>query len=285
MTPVANIIHLPTITKDQLANRDIIRANSTKFEDVIKIDLDKVVIRDGFNVRTDYGEIQELADSILENGQSEPGKVDALSDGTFALVEGHRRYRALHLIKQQTGDAPLFKATVNGSRTTEEQRIFLMFTTQQNKQLTPTEVSTLFQRLINLGYKTTDIAKKTGKTYQYVDQMLTFGTESPIIKDQVDKGAIAVATVIKLQKDIPVQNDRIEKVMQTIEAKPADKKKVTLNDVTGSTLNSWNECKNVLKSINSVDVAGSKIKIYDLMMDILDNKKDFSQIENFLLND
>ena len=89
---------------------------------------------------------------------------------------------------------------------------------------------------------------------------------------------------MKTQKIIPSTPDRIEAVQTAVAANPT-KTKVTVQDVTGVQLNSWNELKRVLKSTNSLDVSGSKIQLYDFLMDILENKKDQLQIENFLLND
>ena len=125
------------------------------------------------------------------------------------------------------GEKPLFKAIVNNSKTTEEQRILQMFTTQDNKPLDPVEVAELISRLINLGHNQSDIAKKIGKTPAYVSQMLSFANESPIIKKEVKKGNIKVSTVLKLQKDIPSQQKRVEAVQQAVSKKEKPQKAVT----------------------------------------------------------
>lgn len=208
---------LQELTADQIGNRSIARQNSQAAEDVVKIQLDKIVIREGFNVRQDYGDLNGLATSILENGQTIPGRVDVLSDGSFMLVDGHRRFKAIQMLSDMGHDANYFKAIVNNSRTTEEQRILQMFTTQDNQPLKPEEVAELISRLINLGYTQAEVSRKIGKTPAYISQMLSFANESPIIKDQVKNGNLNIGKVLKLQKEIPVQSDRIEAVRNAVQ--------------------------------------------------------------------
>jgi len=208
-------LDIKELNQDMLGNVQTVRENSQRGEEVVKIPLDKLVIREGFNVRTDYGDIEGLAQSILENGQTVAGRVDILENGTFLLVEGHRRVQALFHLKEN-GHQPVFKAIVNGKKTTEEQRIIQMFTTQDSKPLQPHEMAELFKRLVNLGYTPTEVASKVGKSYAYVSQMLSYSNESKEVKDAVEKGEIAVSTVVKLQKTIKSPTERKEAIIKTI---------------------------------------------------------------------
>lgn len=214
-----NTLPFAEITAAKIGTRDIARKNSTLGEQIIKIELSKIIIREGFNVRQDYGDLDSLAYSILENGQTVPGKVDVLADGTFLLTDGHRRYKALIILADMGHDNPMFKATINSTKITEEQRILQMFTTQDNKSLEPHEIAELIQRLINLGYNQKTVAQKIGKTPSYVSQMLSYATESPIIKEQVINGNMNVSTALKLQKEIPIQSERVEAVQKAVKEK------------------------------------------------------------------
>lgn len=223
------ILEIAELTPDKLGNQQTVRENSQRGDEVVKIPLDKLVFREGFNVRTDYGDLEGLAQSILENGQTVAGRVDVLENGTFLVVEGHRRSRALFILRDQ-GHEGFFKAIVNGKRTTEEQRIIQMFTTQDSKPLLPHEVAELFKRLINLGYKPVDISSKVGKSTSYVSQMLSYADESKEIKDEVAKGSITVSTVVKLKKEIPSSIERTKAIKETVSANKG--KKVTVYQVT-----------------------------------------------------
>lgn len=249
-----NTTTIAELSSKNLGSRIIARENSTADgEAIVKIALNKIVVRDGFNVRQDFGDIQSLAYSILENGQVQAGRVDILQDGTFLLVDGHRRYKACVLLAEM-GNEPFFRAVVNSSKTTEEQRILQMFTTQDNKPLQPGEVAELINRLINLGHTQATISKKIGKTPAYVSQMLSYANESLHIKEHVNAGEISVSAVLQLQKDIPVQSQRIAAVKKAVAAKketikesdkPDAKVNVSVKDVTGKPANTGKEIENI----------------------------------------
>lgn len=213
---------LKELLPEHLGNRQTVRDNSSRAEDIVRIELSKIIVRPGFNVRTDYGDIGGLALSILHNGQTDPGRVDVLENGTFMLVDGHRRFEALKVLAKQ-GHEGLFRAFVNNSKTTEEQRILQMFTSQDNKQLLAHECAELIKRLMNLGYTQAQVAEKIGKSASYVSQMLDFANESPDIKNEVAAGNISVNTVSKLRKNIPSQTERSAAVKEAV-AKSGGKK-------------------------------------------------------------
>lgn len=57
------------------------------------IDVEKIKVTD--RIRKDFGNIQELADDIKANGLINPPVVTPESDGTFTLLTGERRLRAM----------------------------------------------------------------------------------------------------------------------------------------------------------------------------------------------
>lgn len=57
------------------------------------IDVEKIKVTD--RIRKDFGNIQELADDIKANGLINPPVVTPENDGTFALLTGERRLRAM----------------------------------------------------------------------------------------------------------------------------------------------------------------------------------------------
>lgn len=215
------------LTIDQLGNRETIRANSFNSEQIVKISLDKITIREGFNVRQDYGDIKSLAASLSQNGQSLPGRVDVLANGDFVLTDGHRRYRALQSLAEETSEEMFFMAVVNKTKTTEEERILQMFTTQDNKPLAPVEVAELIQRLVNFGHDKKSIAKKIGRSIGYIDNMLTFATEAPAIKAHVTNGKMKVTTALALRKSTPNTTERIEKANKAVESSNGKTKNVS----------------------------------------------------------
>lgn len=235
----------------ELGNEQVRRANSSKVGEIVRIALDKIVIRDGFNVREDMGELEELSKSILNNGQSVPGRVDVAEDGTFILVDGHRRFEALKLLEAD-GHEPFFLAIVNGKRTTEEQRILQMFTTQDNKPLTAPEVAELILRLVNLGHDQVSVANKIGKTPAYVSQMLGFAHETPEIKNLVKEGKVKVSTIFKARKTIKNQAERTQVIKDAV-ASNTTGKAVTAEAVTGNLDKKITAAANELIAVFGID--------------------------------
>lgn len=224
-----------------LGNRETVRANAQRGEDIIKIPLNKVEVRKGFNVRFEFGDIEQLAKSILENGQVLPGRVDVLIDGTFLLTDGHRRFKALQYL-QSLGQDPLFKAVVNDRKTTEEQRIIQMFTTQDSKHLEPLEVSELIRRLGNLGHNQVAIAGKIGKSTAYVSQMVALSNETVTVKKAISEGNLSVTEAAKIKRAIPSNEARDEKI------KSAPAGKIKAEDITGENTRT----KKIIKLANSI---------------------------------
>lgn len=188
-----------------LGSRQTARDNAKLGDQIIKIELKKIIVRSGFNVRTDYGDLEALASSIKENGQEVPGRVDVLKNGTFLLTDGHRRFEAMKLL----GDEFLFKAIVNSRETTEEDRIVQMFTTQDNKNLTPSESAELIQRLLTFGKNQKEVAKRIGRSPAYVSQMISFARQDESVKEEVKSGKTTVSKILKEHKKKPLENEQV----------------------------------------------------------------------------
>ena len=68
------------------------------------IPLDKIEIEDGFNVRSDYGDIPELAADIAQNGVLNPLTV-RMTGERLVLSDGHRRLAAVKYAVANLGAA------------------------------------------------------------------------------------------------------------------------------------------------------------------------------------
>lgn len=230
--PKQQIIPYKDFEPSQLVNRTTARKNAKgDNEEILKIPLEKVVFRmntDGtsFNPRTDYGDLQELAASLRANGQLEAGRVDALSDNRFAVVEGHRRVAALFILRDEDrNDSLYFRAALNKMGTTEKERLLQAFITQTGKPLEQYELSNLFSRLINdEGMTQVELSEVTGKSPAYISQLITFSKEPAEIKEFVRMGKLTVNDAIKLKSKIKDSAERIDAI------KSADEKKWEKNE-------------------------------------------------------
>ena len=233
LIPKQQIIPFCEFKPEQLANRMVARANSKgSNEEVIKILIRNVVFRSSgnksFNPRDfeNYGDIAELAQQIRSFGQLEPGRVDALADGRFSVVEGHRRVCALIMIADESRNEEVyFKAVLNKLGTTEKDRLLQAFITQTGKPLEQYEIANLFSRLINdEGMSQVELATITGKTPAYISQIITFSKEPDEIKEFVRMGKLTVNDAIKLKSKIKDNTERIDAI------KSADEKKWDQNE-------------------------------------------------------
>lgn len=71
------------------------------------IDIDKIRVQN--RIRKDFGDIQELADDIKENGLINPPVVIPEEDGTFTLLAGERRLRAMKSLGYQQVEVRTWK--------------------------------------------------------------------------------------------------------------------------------------------------------------------------------
>ncbi|MBD5787124.1 ParB/RepB/Spo0J family partition protein [Cellulosimicrobium terreum] len=108
------------------------------------------------NVRTDLGNLDELAASLRAVGLLQPLVVTKRPAGGWTIVDGHRRYqaallagvRALPCVARREGD--------DGANTA------VMLAAAMHKQLSPLEQADAFARLRRRGMSASTIAARTG---------------------------------------------------------------------------------------------------------------------------
>ncbi len=199
--------------------------NKTQRKDVLYVDPKLLVIEVGFNTRVDYGDIEELKNSIVENGVRVPLRGYKNPDGTYTVVDGHRRHTATMLaIKEGVDIARL--PFISEKKRTEEERVFDIILSNDGKPLTPLELGETYKRLVNYGYGVSEIAKKIGKSISHVSDMITVANSSKSIKGLVQENVISASLVAKLKNKVK-DTDKAEKI---IKKKAKKKNKVVPKD-------------------------------------------------------
>lgn len=207
--------------------------------DILKVDPRSLVVEDGFNVRVDYGDIEDLARSIAQRGvmvalrgyrvKGEKGEQD-----TFSIVDGHRRQRAImYALDTLNADIAYVPLILEPKGYSKEDRILDMFTLNDGKRLEPIEQAELFKRLVSLGWEPKDIAPKIGKSITYVWKMLDVANAPMKIKKAVESGDISANTVSQVITSTRGDEEKqSELVSQAIEkAKKEGRKKATTRHV------------------------------------------------------
>lgn len=217
---------IPSIDRTMLAGRDEERANSKAANGYVKVKFDNITIREGFNLRQEFDDIEELADSIESEGLRVPISVDMLKDGTSVLVDGERRYRALIVLRGRSEELKnqyeYIPALLNPKDLSETDRVVAMLTTQSARPFSILEEAEGYIRLLN-GYMgepaltITEIARRTGKSVPFVEQRILLAGASPeekqLIKDQKVKPTV-VQTLMRHDSN-PVT--RVEKIKEANE--------------------------------------------------------------------
>ena len=188
----------------------------TKKTDLMLIDPRNIIIEDNFNVRSDYGDIDELAKSIVEVGQLEPIMV-AKQRGTeqYILTDGHRRMKAILKAIEQGHSIQYVKAIIATGNM--EDRIFAMVITGIGKKpLNNLEEGEAYKRLKAYGYENKDIAAKVGKSLQHIYNMLKLADTPQQVKKYIINGDISGNTVVSLLKDVKTAEDLLRVVEEAV---------------------------------------------------------------------
>lgn len=172
-----------------------------KRTDLYHVPLSSIEIVEGFNVRTDYGDIETLADNIEKNGIMRP--LEAYKkDGKFHVVDGHRRISAVKLLAER-GIELLIPIKPEAKGVSPEQRIVNMVISNDSKPLNHVEMADVVIRLQNHGWSDKEISNKLGWPQSQISFLRTLNGASAKVKEYVAGGFISAAEAVKLLRTNP----------------------------------------------------------------------------------
>jgi ParB/RepB/Spo0J family partition protein len=208
-------------TRERLPRKDIFLVNPMN-----------LLLEEGFNTRVDYGDLDELKNSILENGVKIPLRGFKRGD-KYVINDGHRRYKAIMLAIGE-GHEIVRVPFISEKPLTAEERLFEILLSNDGKPLTPLELGETYKKLQNFGFKVVEIAKRTGKSSSHILDMISVSGSSKEVKEAIKEGTISATLVKEVQKAVetPEQADEIIKVVTDVQ-KEAGEKKVTKKDFEG----------------------------------------------------
>jgi len=148
---------------------DALISSSNKDSELRKVKLENIVPneyqpRHTFNQK----EIDELAQSIKENGLIQPIVVREKKDGVFEIVSGERRFRALKSLNKKR--VPVIVKKIESEK---EMLLLAMIENLQRENLNPIEESRGFEKLIeDYSLVQKEVAEVVGKSRTYVTNSL-----------------------------------------------------------------------------------------------------------------
>ena len=139
--------------------------NKTKRTDILSVDPRNIQVAEGFNSRRDFGDIEELARQIDENGLKNPLHVQKVvgEEDKFILVDGERRYRAIQFLLAQGKDIPYVRCIVVPANATKEELYLEQAMANEGKPFNEYEKGVLAKKLHDeCGMSYAEIARKFG---------------------------------------------------------------------------------------------------------------------------
>lgn len=201
--------------------------------EILLIHLDNVGVKPNFNLRIDYGDIDELARSIKENGvrTALKGHYDKIED-KYLITSGHRRLKALQKLAKEGYEIPV--PILSDASDSDENRILSMITDNSGKRFNPVEEAEVISRLVSqFDYSDDQIRIKTGFTKVYVCNLKLLSKAPKKLKDLIINNTVSATLAMKVlreEKDYEKAQEIIEKTIVS-KVNEGGGKKITEKDL------------------------------------------------------
>lgn len=160
--------------------------------DLFRIDPRVLKVREDWNCRDDYGNIDELAASIGAIGVKEPLTV-VWQENEAWVTDGHRRLRATLKAIEEGADIKTVPVKSEDRYANDADRLFSQITRNSGKPFTPLENAKVYKKLLDYGWSQADIAKKAGISAGRVSQVLDLLTMPEPVKQLVATGQVSAS--------------------------------------------------------------------------------------------
>ena len=184
-----------------------------------------------YQPRKDFSEekIQELAQSIKENGLIQPIIVRQSPVIGYEILAGERRYRAS--IVAGLSEVPVIVKNLSD----QDMMVHSIIENLQREDLNPVDEAKAYQSLIDKGFTHADIAEKMGKSRPYITNLVRLLNLSPSILKEVESGRLSQAharLLINLSKNdqenllkrIQAEDLSVRQVERLLQEKKQEKK-------------------------------------------------------------
>ena len=152
--------------------------------------------------------IEELAQSIKENGLIQPIIVRQSPVIGYEILAGERRYRAS--IEAGLSEVPVIIKKLSD----QDMMVHSIIENLQREDLNPIEEAKAYQSLIEKGYTHADIAAKMGKSRPYITNLVRLLTLPDFILNEVEAGKLSQAHARLL---IQLSTDEQKKLLHRIQ--------------------------------------------------------------------
>lgn len=255
---------------NELLKRQDINELSSMYK-IVEIDID-LLSPNPYQPRKffDESKLHELSQSIIQQGLITPILVKQLADGKYIIIAGERRYRAVKLANQKT-----IKAIVCNLSNKAIEEISLLENTQR-EDLNSIEEATAYHQLISkYNYTQEELAKRIGKSREYITNILRLLKLPDKIKDDIIEGNLTqghARALLSLKDDsnildtvetIKANNMTVREVEKLVKRKKNMPERITISydgDSRGETIDM--EIKQLEHSLNrQIIIKNKKLSI------------------------
>lgn len=219
---------MTTVTKEVKRPRIF----ETKKTGLMMIDPRNIEVEKDFNARVDYGNLQELADSIKNLGQLEPARgYKKYGTNKYILTDGHRRLAAIKLANEQGAKIP-YVLLIHGSRNPVERLYEMAITGLGKKPLEPIEEASVYAKLREAGEKVEEIAVKSGKSLPHIYTRIQLLDLDQEVQDMISKGDVSPTTALHIFRQCNSNAETTSKIKALVKSSKTGKK-ITNKNVSG----------------------------------------------------
>ncbi|OFK77192.1 chromosome partitioning protein ParB [Streptococcus sp. HMSC034E03] len=170
----------------------------------------KDIQKNPYQPRKEFSEekIQELAQSIKENGLIQPIIVRKSPVLGYEILAGERRYRAS--IAAGLSEVPVIVKQLSD----QDMMLHSIIENLQRENLNPIEEAKAYQSLIDKGFTHTEIAEKMGKSRPYITNLVRLLGLPKHILTEVESGKLSQAHARLL---IQLSSDKQDKLLHRIQ--------------------------------------------------------------------
>ena len=170
----------------------------------------KDIQKNPYQPRKEFSEekIQELAQSIKENGLIQPIIVRKSPVLGYEILAGERRYRAS--IAAGLSEVPVIVKQLSD----QDMMLHSIIENLQRENLNPIEEAKAYQSLIDKGFTHTEIAEKMGKSRPYITNLVRLLGLPKHILTEVESGKLSQAHARLL---IQLSSDKQDKLLNRIQ--------------------------------------------------------------------
>ena len=170
----------------------------------------KDIQKNPYQPRKEFSEekIQELAQSIKENGLIQPIIVRKSPVLGYEILAGERRYRAS--IAAGLSEVPVIVKQLSD----QDMMLHSIIENLQRENLNPIEEAKAYQSLIDKGFTHTEIAEKMGKSRPYITNLVRLLGLPKHILTEVESGRLSQAHARLL---IQLSSDKQDKLLHRIQ--------------------------------------------------------------------